>query len=275
MKFNFGINWSRYVKKVVNKNVILQAKESLVKYLDEEYYRGKVFIDVGCGSGIFSLAAATLGCKKVISFDCDIKSIETTLTLRTKFEHLLPQNVEWIIFRGDILDESLVNSLRNLGDIVYCWGVLHHTGDMWRAIKNVCKIVAPSGILILAIYNRTPVSEIWLKIKKFYNNHKIYQPILGLLYGMFVCVGYMLKNKTFNLYRDRGMHVFYDAIDWLGGYPYEYASFDEIKNFVEKNGYVLIKTVRKLPDEIYIPTIFDILRAKNTGCNEFVFRRIL
>lgn len=273
MKFNFGINWFHYVKNVVNEQIVFQAKDSLLQYIDEEYYNKQTFIDVGCGSGIFSLGAIFLGCKKVISFDCDKKSVETTLMLKKKFEYLIPQNVEWEIFYGNILDRQLVNKLKNLGDIVYCWGVLHHTGNMWEGIKNVCEIVAPSGILILSIYNKTPVSKIWCKIKKFYNNHRLLQPVLGLLYGLFVCAGYIAKNKTFNLYRERGMHVFYDAIDWLGGYPYEYASFDEVKMFVEHCGFELVKVVRKLPEENYKPTLFKILRAKNTGCNEFVFKK--
>ncbi|MDW8056597.1 MAG: hypothetical protein RMJ13_07835 [Elusimicrobiota bacterium] len=167
-----------------------------------------------------------------------------------------------------------MEKFKNVGDIVYCWGVLHHTGNMWKAIENVCKIVAIDGVLILAIYNKTPISHIWWLIKKFYNEQPILQPILGLLYGSFVCIGYMLKNKTLNLYRERSMHVFYDAIDWLGGFPYEYASFDEVKNFVENKGFILTKEVKKLPQENYTPTIFSILRAKNTGCNEFVFRKI-
>lgn len=271
MKFNFGINWSRYVKNVVNEDVVFQAKKSLLKYLDEEHYKEKVFIDVGCGSGLFSLSAILLGCKKVISFDSDKGSISTVRLLKDKFRYLIPQNVEWEIFCGDILDPNLVDRLKGIGDIVYCWGVLHHTGDMWESIKNVCEIVKPYGMLILAIYNKTPVSYIWWKIKKFYNEHKFLQPILGLLYGIYVCIGYIVKNKTFNLYRERSMHVFYDAIDWIGGYPYEYATFGEVKRFIEERNFILKKAIRKLPEENYKPTLWKVLRAKNTGCNEFVF----
>ncbi|MCX7911306.1 MAG: 50S ribosomal protein L11 methyltransferase, partial [Endomicrobia bacterium] len=125
MKFNFGLNWFRYVKNVVNIKTIFQARNSLLKYLDESSYKGKTFIDVGCGSGIFSLSAILLGCRKVISFDYDIQSVQTTKLLKEKFKYLLPSDVEWTILQADILDDNLVEKFKNVGDIVYCWGVLH------------------------------------------------------------------------------------------------------------------------------------------------------
>jgi 2-polyprenyl-6-hydroxyphenyl methylase/3-demethylubiquinone-9 3-methyltransferase len=50
----------------------------------------------------------------------------------------------------------------------------------------------------------------------------------------------------------------YDVVDWIGGYPYEYASIDEITGFVTRLGFI---------DERVIPA------QVGTGCNEFVFRR--
>lgn len=270
--FHFGRNWTNYVKKVVNEKVIEEAKKSLLEYLPSECYEGKTFIDIGFGSGIFSLAATLLGCKKVISFDSDAQNLIAMEILRKRFEPTIPHNVAWIVFQGNILDETLVNKLTNTGDIVYSWGVLHHTGNMWQAIRNATRLTKENGYFIIAIYNDAPTSQAWQKIKEFYNRHLLIQPILGTIYGCFVCAGYMIKNKTLNLYRKRGMHVFYDAIDWLGGYPYEFASFLEVKNFIEKLGFTLIKSPTKLPsyknEKI---TLIDILRAKYTGCNEFVF----
>jgi hypothetical protein len=55
--FSFGKNWKNYVKNVVDERVIQEAKESLLKYLPEGGFKDKTFIDVGCGSGLFSLSA--------------------------------------------------------------------------------------------------------------------------------------------------------------------------------------------------------------------------
>ena len=54
------------------------------------------------------------------------------------------------------------------------------------------------------------------------------------------------------------MSVYYDWIDWLGGYPFEVAKPEEIIDYFRKNGYILEK-----------------LRTnQGLGCNEFVFKKI-
>ena len=176
--------------------------------------------------------------------------------LKQKFNYLLPADVNWEVFVGNILDNNLVESLKNKGDIVYSWGVLHHTGNMWKAIENASKLVKSDGYFIIAIYNHAPSSEFWLKVKEFYNAHPIIQPLLIALYGGYATLGFMIRRKTLNLRRERGMHVFYNAVDWLGGLPYEFACFEEVKEYVERLGFSLINAPTKLP-----------------WCNEFVFEK--
>lgn len=277
--FKFGRNWKNYVINKVDEYIINEAKDSMLKYLpegitSEEFYKNKTFIDVGCGSGLFSLSAILLGCKKVISFDIQDESIEATNILKNKFKHLINKNTEWQIFKGDILDMKLIEKLKNKADILYSWGVLHHTGDMWKAILNACNIVKPNGYFILAIYNKAESSSSWLKIKKFYNEHQYLQPIINILYGSIVCLAYIIKRKTLNLYRERGMHIYYDAIDWIGGYPYEFASWKEVVTFMSNNGFSLVKTIRRLPtndSQDKKINFFNKISHKNTGNNEFLF----
>lgn len=215
-----------------------------------------------------------LGAKEVISFDIDPNSVKAANYLIEKFGYLIKNDQKLNIFEGSIMDDKLVESLREKGDIVYSWGVLHHTGNMWKAIENVTNIIKPNGYLIIAIYNHAPSSEFWLKVKKFYNRYPLLQPIMIMLYGSYCVLGFILKRKTLRLRRERGMHVFYDAIDWLGGLPYEFACFDEIKDFVESKGLELIKSPTKLPCGKNVKvSAFAKLRAANTGCNEFVFKK--
>jgi len=286
--FSFGKNWGNYVENFVDEYRISNAEQSLLQYLPREEYKDKVFIDIGCGSGIFSLSALRLGCRKVISFDIDKYSIEATEKVKNRFSYLLSENYLWEIFTGDILDENLISRLEKNGDIAYSWGVLHHTGNMWKAIKNASKLVKSGGFFIIAIYNKTSSSAYWLKVKKFYNSAPKFIKLL-LVYFCFFCIickriiTYLLeflsrKEKKIKLNKlfaqRRGMSTFYDIIDWLGGYPYEYASFEEVKNFVEALGFKLIKAPTILPSTKEKISFLSIFSLYNTGNNEFVFKKI-
>lgn len=125
-----------YVRQAVDEETILKARDSLLAYIPQSQFTGNTFLDVGCGSGIFSLAAARLNCRRVVSFDMDPLSVEATKTVQERLGGPVAGNTEWEIFVGDILSESLVSRYKDRGDIVYSWGVLHHTGRMWDAIKN-------------------------------------------------------------------------------------------------------------------------------------------
>ncbi|MFX0136298.1 MAG: class I SAM-dependent methyltransferase, partial [Candidatus Hodarchaeota archaeon] len=197
--------------------------------------KNKTCLDVGCGSGLFSYCMYILGAKEIISFDFDPFSVECTKFLRSKVKK--PQN--WRVFQGSILDNKFISKLGKF-DIVYAWGVLHHTGKMWEAIRNTISLLNDEGLLFIAIYNKTKFSNICLKIKEFYNR----APKLGkiiIYYSHFFILDFVIpllhfKNplKIINEYKKkRGMDKFIDIKDWLGGYPYEFATSEEIFNFIE------------------------------------------
>ena len=130
-RFEFGKNWQRFLN-TLDERRIAEAERSLREMLDVTDLAGKSFLDVGSGSGLFSLAARRLGAR-VCSFDLDPHSVACTahaqgavFRRRPAMEHL----------RGSVLDRSFLDQLGTF-DVVYAWGVLHHTGAMWQAIGNV------------------------------------------------------------------------------------------------------------------------------------------
>lgn len=146
--FSFGRNWKRFIEYIANEEILLNAQNSLVRFLGEDFdFSDKVFIDIGCGSGIFSIAALRLGCFKVISVDIDEQSIEATTIAKQKF---MPKSIgEWEILQGSILDDLLLQNLKQkIGDrqvILYSWGVLHHTGNLQKAMENAMALVSGGG----------------------------------------------------------------------------------------------------------------------------------
>lgn len=238
--FSFGNNWRRFLD-TLNEDRIEEAEQSLTDFLGRESLTGMSFVDVGCGSGLFSLAAHRLGAARIVSFDIDPMSVECCRELHAKAGN--PKS--WRITNGSVLDEAFLARLGTF-DIVYSWGVLHHTGRMWDAIDNVTELTGPGGYLYIALYNKllnrsgdeSWIHDFWIRVKKLYQA----RPNLGTyvmeplaLTGWLGVTALQGKNPIAavrNYQSHRGMDWRTDARDWLGGLPYEYATVEEVFTFV-------------------------------------------
>lgn len=138
-RFAFGANWSRFLR-ALDEERIGRAEASVKEMLGLERLDGMRFLDAGSGSGLFSLAARRLGAQ-VHSFDYDPQSVACTAELKRRY---FANDPAWVVERGSVLDRDYLSRLGRF-DIVYSWGVLHHTGAMWQALENVAPLVAGGG----------------------------------------------------------------------------------------------------------------------------------
>ncbi len=261
--FSFGQNWQDFVTSHLTPERERIAMASLTGFLEQQDLQGLSFLDIGCGSGLFSLAAVRLGARRIVSVDVDPYSVDCTRRLR----ETVGSPCSWQVVSGSILDDFCVSQLEP-ADIVYAWGSLHHTGSMWEAIRNTCKLVAPGGLLYLAIYNKVEGrggSQYWLRVKRLYN--RCPSPAKRLMEFAYILRHQVLPNLVRfkhpfsswrNYHQGRGMSPWIDVRDWLGGYPYEFASADHIFRFCSREmGFTLV----------------NLRTANNIGVNEFLFRR--
>ena len=260
VKFAFGQNWKRFLPMVDDERITL-ARQSLTTMLKTSL-AGKTFIDIGCGSGLFSLSAKLEGAT-VTSFDVDNDSVQCCEELKSRF---FKTDSEWHIFKGSALDKKMLQGLGTF-DVVYSWGVLHHTGHMWDTFENVVGLVKNDGRLYIAIYNdQGAASRRWFTVKRLYNNSNSLGRFFILSLATFRLWGpTILKDlfkgnpfRTLNNYKARGMSAWRDVVDWVGGYPFEVAKPEEVFNFFYQRGFELIT----------LETC-----AGGLGCNSFVFQR--
>lgn len=241
ISFSFGENWSEFVTHISHED-IEASKNDLDKWIGKEFIRDKVVIDIGCGSGLSSLSFYLLNAKTVYSFDFDLKSVESTKHLWEKQGK--PEN--WIIFQDSILDlNELQNYTKEKFDIVYSWGVLHHTGSIWKAINKSMSLVQPGGKYFISIYTKGPKYLKHLELKQKYNNASNfgkYKMIYTVILRQMLIRLITFRNPfTWNQKRHRGMSTYYDIIDWLGGLPYEVASEEEIILKLQKSSFLIEK----------------------------------
>ena len=242
-RYGFGENWRRYLR-TVDEQRIAVAMESLKAMLGMNSLEGKTFIDIGSGSGLFSLAAYRLGAD-VTSFDYDPDSVACTGEMRERYAS---GSARWQVLHGSVLDKSFMDTLGTY-DIVYSWGVLHHTGDMWRAIYNVLPLVAPDGRLFIALYNDQGVwSHRWRKIKQVYCSGTPGKlAVSGLFmpaWALRIVASDVLRlrapwHSLVSYRQSRGMSVWHDWCDWLGGYPFEVAKPEAVILALQKRGFAL------------------------------------
>ena len=257
-RFRFGDNWRAFLGSL-DEGRIRAAEQSLGARLGLARLDGRSFLDIGCGSGLFSLAARRLGAR-VRSFDFDPQSVACCAELRRRH---FTDDPDWVIEGGSALDAAWLASLGEF-DVVYSWGVLHHTGDLRRGLALAAERVAPGGLLFVAVYNaQGGASRRWLAVKRLYNAlpGPLRPPLVAAIAGWYEArhlAARLVGGGGAAQERGRGMSRWHDWVDWVGGLPFEVARPEEVILPLQAAGFALVN----------LATV-----GAGWGCNEYVLRR--
>jgi 2-polyprenyl-3-methyl-5-hydroxy-6-metoxy-1,4-benzoquinol methylase len=244
-RFEFGRNWHEFIQKNYGQDKVETSKVHMLDFLKLENLEGKSFLDIGCGSGLHSVAALQSGATTVHGFDYDPDSVAATRFVQSQAGN--PTN--WTVEQGSVLDDAYVERIP-LFDIVYSWGVLHHTGDVWHAIRNAASRVNSGGLFYIALYSADaqiePSAEFWLEVKqKYVSSGWLVRRIMDYWYiwrfmmhrqisRLPEVIRRMQEYKKF-----RGMNLMTDIRDWMGGWPMEFVHDKDAIDFCLKLGFTL------------------------------------
>jgi len=262
-RFAFGRNWASFLRGL-NEDRISESEKALQALLGRDRLDAVRFLDIGSGSGLSSLAARRLGAT-VTSFDYDLESVACTRALRDRF---YPSDANWTVTQGSVLDREFLVTLGQF-DLVYSWGVLHHTGAMFDAIRNASRLVGPQGGFAFALYRKTALCPVWAIEKRWYcGASPKSQAVAYRIYVSLLKTAFALKRRNFaehvrSYCSIRGMDFAHDVRDWLGGYPYESIAPDEVASVMDELGFFFVRSnVRP-----YSLGLFG------SGCDEYVYAR--
>lgn len=262
--FAFGGNWADFAR-TVTENQVEEACRGLLRLLPQNAIKGKSFLYIGSGSGLHSVAALRLGASNVLAVDIDVESVATTRAVLERFASGSGSQVKQLSVFDLILSES------ERFDIVYFWGVLHHTGDLLRTIRCAAEMVGQDGFFVAVYYRRIWTDPFWLREKRWYARassdtqaraRTIFLNLfrLGLLPSRRSPAQYSAVYMT-----RRGMSFEHEIHDWMGGWPYESISAPEVEDLMRSLGF---------------ESVFAKCAARNvfrdhfrSGCDEYVYQR--
>jgi ubiquinone/menaquinone biosynthesis C-methylase UbiE len=197
---NFGLQWNKFSTVQLDsingsdeseKRLLVQSK------LKPEEFNGKVILEVGAGNGRFTEIFLKYGAK-VIAVDYS-SAIDANLKNHTKYV----DEGRLLLIQGDLFDLPVAEKSF---DMVFCYGVIQHTGDNRKAILELSKYPKNAGRLFMDIYSTSikHFNPLIYLIRPFFSLLKINEERRLEIVEKFVKMVFPLQLKFLRLLHGKG-----------------------------------------------------------------------
>lgn len=226
-----------------NKDFLEQTPGLLLERtaLPREWFKGKKVLDAGCGSGRWSYGLAKLGAN-VTSIDQSEGALAATRELTKEFGTV--QTVRQDLLAVDLPRESF--------DLVWCFGVAHHTANLLLAMENVMSMVKPEGHLFMMLYGY-PTTPIAFSVHAEYEEWR--QKLMHLSYPEKVEV---LKKH----FPAEDVHGWFDAVSPLIN---DLVTWEWIQTFLRDRGFEDVKRTVDHPNHHFVARRKAAMKAVSNG----------
>ena len=188
--------------------------------LNKDWFKNKRVLDLGCGSGRFSLGFVNLG-SKLTCLDQSKSGLEAVKKTLANYKNVVYLN-------ENILKPKKIK--KGFYDFIWCFGVVHHTGDTLKSLKNIKSFLKKDGKVFLMIYGEPITPEDFYEID-VYNTMRSETKSLNFT----ETINYLREKFDSNL-----IHGYFDAISPNINELYEY---DDIINMLTDLGFINIKKI--------------------------------
>ena len=148
---SFGLQWNRFANTQIDSKVGTNRSEIRFReetLWDERDLSGKLVLDAGCGSGRFSEIALKLGASLIaVDYSSAVEASKQNLSAPDK-----------LIVQGDL---AALPILDQTFDFIYCIGVLQHTSEPARIVKELLRCLKVGGEITLTFYENSSWHVLW------------------------------------------------------------------------------------------------------------------
>jgi 2-polyprenyl-3-methyl-5-hydroxy-6-metoxy-1,4-benzoquinol methylase len=190
------------------------------RFAEFDRWNGKKVLEIGCGIGTDTINFARAGAQ-VTAIDLTEQSLEVARQRAKVFG--LEDRIRFLQANAEKLSETVPVERY---DLVYSFGVIHHTPDPSRVLDEIRKYVTPESTVKVMVYNRWSWKVLWILLAygkgRIWKLDRLIADYSEAQTGCPVTYSYS-RSEGRQWFENHGFHVTDIMVDHI--FPYEIAEY--------------------------------------------------